>query len=251
MKSIKEIAQWYRNVPQKPTDLTPFQAIEWEEQNSKTIEEILNRSFEGEKLSASPAEVTTIEKGIIGAVARYFQDRNGYGSPILAVYYSIQFDNSFYEEIRQLKLHDMIEIEGEIQRFSRSTQAGEYPYNYPSISMTIKLTRIEVIEKIILNRTDIDDAYKNEITTKEEIQRGKRINKLIISSFLGGLIGLPLGYVAAALVGLIIKIINWFSGAVQHGHAETPLWKTIVIVSFVVLGILIGYFVGDNSELDD
>jgi hypothetical protein len=133
MKSIKDIYQWHQNTPKMPSGMTSLQSAEWQEQNSKRIEEINNRSFAGELLTASPAIILDISADKISAYADYkldyirlsYQGHEGQhyrttgadGTPvhvtnITQVSYEILYDKSiFYDTLKLIQPHSMVEVE--------------------------------------------------------------------------------------------------------------------------------------------
>lgn len=154
MISIKDIYQWDNyEKPHPPWDLhlTPLQELEWREQNSKAIkdyEDYKAKSFVGELLMASPALIDSIQINEITAHAIYrgVCDGGYYKQNILEVKYEVSYDKTLYETVRLIHNESMVELEGEITKFS----AGTYSVGFGSEKfwrcyyVQLKLSRIRV-----------------------------------------------------------------------------------------------------------
>src|ERR1035437_9142377 len=81
MITIRDIYQWYNkeftDSPHYPPNMTPLQALEWNEQNSQKIRDLKNsiksRSFVGELLVDAPAVIGAIDKNKISALSYYIK----------------------------------------------------------------------------------------------------------------------------------------------------------------------------------
>lgn len=173
MKSIRDIYQWHQQMPKMPAGMTSLQSIEWQEQNSKRIEEITNWSFAGELLSASPAVILDISTDKITAYADYKLDyitlnHKGHegehyrtigadGTPvhtknITQVSYEILYEKSvFYDTLKLIQPHSMVEVEGKIIKASPTTGL---------IKVKLQLSQIKVIQTRFLHAELLDDKLR-------------------------------------------------------------------------------------------
>jgi hypothetical protein len=185
MITIKDIYQWYNNEytnsPKPPSNLTPIQKIEWDEQNSLAVKEYRNlyrnKSFIGELLSAAPAVINSITKDRIMATGPYIQiEMNSYiftkkyyeeHSQLftrleLKVSYDIIFDDSFYETVKLMYNGSMVELEGIILNFSREFGVKIDPIwdiTTTVYNIQLKLSRIKQIKKENLYSNLLNDSH--------------------------------------------------------------------------------------------
>ncbi len=148
--------------PRPPQNLTPLQIIEWNNNNSGSIKDfevkIKNKSFLGEILTLSPAEVQDISPDRIKAIARYggsssegFEDGFSVYYGLLEVKYDLFFDINLYQTILLIHNNSMIEFEGEITKFSYScgnakTVHGNQWTSY-NFNISLNLTSIKSIKR--------------------------------------------------------------------------------------------------------
>lgn len=175
MISIRDIYQWDISIPKRESavPLTPLQEIEFNEQNStkKFYEEKRNKSFEGEWLKASPAIIWNIQKDKLIASSMYYNFIISYSpqtrtderlplNPFWVVHFEIFYDESFYQTIKLIYNRSMVEVEGQILKFSKGkTNAGDYE-NIPLYSLQLKLSAIKIIKEQKLFADYLDDKYK-------------------------------------------------------------------------------------------
>jgi hypothetical protein len=170
MISIKDIYQWDNLEEPRPAwdlHLTPLQALEWREQNSKAIadyEDYKAKSFVGELLVASPAIIDSIQSNKIMATAMYRGDLNRTGDPlyyrlgnVLEVTYDVLYDKALYKTVRLIHNNSKVELEGEIIGFNTNTHFFDEG-SWRCFKIHLKLSGI----KITANRYVCYEGFSNQ-----------------------------------------------------------------------------------------
>jgi len=177
MIKIEEIFRWYRDLPKMPQNLTTLQQEEWKNEHSTQFE----KSFIGQKVSMCPAIILDIGHDKISAFAKYHLDylvyidgthyhyekntsRKGYAQ----ISYDIIYEKAiFYDQIKLIGAHEMVEIEGIITKINWS-MGNEYWSSHNSeyyLSIQLSLTSIHRTANRFLHAEllDINLQYKHSL----------------------------------------------------------------------------------------
>lgn len=262
MISIKDIYQWYVQYPAKeprpPKKLTPLQLVEWTQENSQAIKDFennfKNKSFIGERLTLSPAELEDITVSKLKAIAHYsatsgegFEDGYTVTYILLSVNYELFYDTQLYETIRLMYNKNMVEFDGEIIKFNstvnrnKTVKGNEWDsYNF---SIHLKLSSIKVIKRRELKPSLIGAAVpKNSncfIATaafghpdqSEVIQLREFRDKVLVNSTFGRLFISTYAFISPP-IALIIRQNNWLRALTRSFLRKAVMPTTVKISKF-------------------
>lgn len=270
MVTIKDIYQWCdvpENAPRplspsNDLNLTQLQYHEWREKNAKRIKDFedkindyKNKSFIGEILRASPVLITSISIHLI--IAKVIFEGPRLSQP-LHVHYNISYDKTlFYETLRLIHNQSIVELEGEILKFSHENYVHDVNWGgvtrYRIYNIELNLSKIKFIKK----QLPVNPDMEGELLLSDEVLLNDRqlatlkraenqnYNKSVKNGISNGILWGIGGVIAAVVLGIFLNLVSCVNNNTSNFNAET-IYSSMMIGG--VIGGILGYYFGFNEK---